>query len=202
MRNTLSRIRTTCWGGGVLTAGQRRWRPGTSFEGGGIGAAQAITAVGRGRETTHRSGRWPHTAKWKIPRQPGPWGTRLNRVCENILAWMCHPDPRRGRPPCLPISLKAIGRWAWRTRATTGQGNHRGLPLQVRTALCGPNGHCPKICTDTLNLPCLVSSCVLPTRSVDKENVPRPLVRPVPKRPGLSRWTIAQRLHLKGTCPC
>jgi len=28
--------------------------------------------------------------------------------------------PRRGRPPCLPSSLKAIRCWAWRARATTG----------------------------------------------------------------------------------
>ena len=120
MRNTPGTIRTTRCGGGVLTAAPRRLRPGTWFESGRIGAGQVITAVGRGRGTTHRSLRRPHTAAWRIPQRPGPWGTRLNRVCENILAWMCHPDPRRGRPPCLPISLKAIGCWARRTRATTG----------------------------------------------------------------------------------
>ena len=40
-----------------------------------------------------------------------------------------------GRPPCLPASLKAIGCWAWRIRATTG-----GCPYALHTALSGPKG--------------------------------------------------------------
>jgi len=44
----------------------------------------------------------------------------LRGVCENIPAWTYSPDSRRGRPLCLPVSSKAIWRWEWRTRATTG----------------------------------------------------------------------------------
>jgi len=41
----------------------------------------------------------------------------------------------------------AEGYWVW---GMADQGNHRGLPLRVRTDLSGPNENCPKICTDTL----------------------------------------------------
>jgi len=82
---------------------------------------QPICGVGGACETrrcvSHRQAAFPAATHFQ-------WveigAETVSCVCESILVWMCHPDPRRGRPPCLPASRKAIGCWAWRTRATTG----------------------------------------------------------------------------------
>jgi len=82
-----------------------------------------------GDSKQRRRGMWEHEMSNKANLPPagrhhrGPettTGQGRRCMCENIPAWMCHPNPRRGRPPCLPSSLKAIRCWAWRVRATTG----------------------------------------------------------------------------------
>ena len=51
-----------------------------------------------------------------------------NFVWENILATVYHPEPRRGRPPCLPAPATAIGCLA------VEPGQLRGAPRQEQTA--------------------------------------------------------------------
>jgi len=61
--------------------------------------------------------------------------THLGSVCENALAWMCHPDPPQGQAPVPALLVEG-----YQVLGMASQGNHRGLPLRARTALRGQMG--------------------------------------------------------------